>query len=373
MTHLAKTLVAAGYFVDVIKAADEYYGLDIEEDAEQPVDSITQVVVRSKNKYLQYYEWIGAYIKAADKLIRNKKYSVCLISASPYQYFAAANRLAKKHGIPLVLDIRDRLAPDACGVEHYTGVVALLNRIRLKINLEIERSAIKAASACVLVGRDEKNWYKNKYINSGDKFYVVRNGYDASVMTEIEKLSTPLATLLSNKSLRLAVLGKMGFYVPEHLVVLRDALDELVDAGFSVQFDQYYPDDTNCMNCFKDRDYYCVREMLPYKSALATLRSNYDVMVTSNLPYGIGTKIFDYILVNKPVIAICTKGSELAEIASSFENGFVCETSEEVILALTSICERSIQVLDSSENKRLAFSREEQEKEYIKIIQAVEQ
>lgn len=372
MTHLAKTLTANGYLVDVVKAADDYYGLDIEEDTEQTVHSITQVTVSSNNKYIQYYEWIGAYIKAASELIRNTNYSACLVSASPYQYFAAANYIAKKYGIPLILDIRDRLAPDACGVEHYTGVVALLNRIRLKINQEIELNAISTASACVLVGKDEKNWYKQKYQKYRDKFYVVRNGYDASIQSEIEKLSAPSAPLQSNRILRLAVLGKIGFYVPEHLFVLRDALDELVNAGFIIQFDQYYPDDINCIDCFKDRDYYRARDMLPYEQALATLRTNYDVMVTSNLSYGIGTKIFDYVLVNKPVIALCTKGSELAEIASSFQNGFACEDSEEIISALTLICNNNIQVLDTSKKKRLAFSREEQEMDYLKIIQAVE-
>ena len=71
---------------------------------------------------------------------------------------------------------------------------------------------------------------------------------------------------------------------------------------------------------------------------------------------GLGTKIYDYIYLNKPIIYIGKKGTDLASFVESFEYGFICETEEEIIQTIDFILSNKIKFL-SNKNIKESMSK----------------
>ena len=78
-------------------------------------------------------------------------------------------------------------------------------------------------------------------------------------------------------------------------------------------------------------------------------------------PDDVGTKIYDYIFWNKPVVAVVPPEGPLAKLLSGFANGFVCTTSDEVRAAVERIAAERLDCLDPNLD-RDRFSRRHQNK-----------
>ena len=81
----------------------------------------------------------------------------------------------------------------------------------------------------------------------------------------------------------------------------------------------------------------------------------------------IGTKIYDYIYLNKPIIYVGPKNTSFAEMVSIFTNGFVCSNSKEVNSTIKMLKLQSISTLDA-EDKSAAYARSEQNKKWIELL-----
>ena len=82
-------------------------------------------------------------------------------------------------------------------------------------------------------------------------------------------------------------------------------------------------------------------------------------VVEDTSPDDVGTKIYDYIYWNKPVVAVVPPEGPLAALVSGFENGFVCTTSDEVRAAVERIANEGLDCLDPALD-RDRFSRRHQ-------------
>ena len=73
----------------------------------------------------------------------------------------------------------------------------------------------------------------------------------------------------------------------------------------------------------------------------------------------IGTKIYDYIYVNRPVLYCGTKPTYLSDLVSGFKGGYVCTDEEQVIKAVTGIIN----------DRKKTFTDEADTKTYSRTIQ----
>ena len=62
-------------------------------------------------------------------------------------------------------------------------------------------------------------------------------------------------------------------------------------------------------------------------------------------PEGPGTKIFDYIYLNKPVIGITKPGISLERLLSKFDHAYICHSKEDVKKAISNLTENNINTL----------------------------
>ena len=85
-------------------------------------------------------------------------------------------------------------------------------------------------------------------------------------------------------------------------------------------------------------------------------------------PTGLGTKIFDYINLNKPVLVVAPKDIYFAEFISQFENCFRVETEEEIYNTFKKIIDEQIENLGSDVNAD-RFSRRHQNKRFQALVE----
>ena len=111
-------------------------------------------------------------------------------------------------------------------------------------------------------------------------------------------------------------------------------------------------------SCVGPKSYYDTMEILNHEVHVTVII--YKHMV------GLGTKVFDYIMLNKPILYVGPKNTELANFLRQFENAYVCETEEEIISVLNLIYKKKALYLTDKPNNM--YSRDEQNMLYEKLL-----
>ena len=101
--------------------------------------------------------------------------------------------------------------------------------------------------------------------------------------------------------------------------------------------------------------------LMEYQAGMARLGDADFFVVEDTSPDDVGTKIYDYIFWNKPVVAVVPPEGPLAKLLSGFANGFVCTTSDEVRAVVERIAAERLDCLDPNLD-RDRFSRRHQNK-----------
>ena len=117
--------------------------------------------------------------------------------------------------------------------------------------------------------------------------------------------------------------------------------------------------------CDNEVPYEC-KGYVEYAKGIQFLRSNSDILLLSSdlEGVGLGTKVYDYIFCNKPIIFVGSETTALASFVSSFTNGFVCTNKTETFGALEKIISEKIDALDDNIDV-YSFSRGKQNERYI--------
>ena len=85
-----------------------------------------------------------------------------------------------------------------------------------------------------------------------------------------------------------------------------------------------------------------------YSEGMSILGAADFFVVEDTSPDDVGTKIYDYIYWNKPIIAAVPPNIPLAKLISQFEHGYLCETSDDIERAIDDIIRNQYSVLDPS-------------------------
>ena len=85
---------------------------------------------------------------------------------------------------------------------------------------------------------------------------------------------------------------------------------------------------------------------MSYEEGMALLGTADFFIVEDTSPDDVGTKIYDYIYFNKPVVAATPPNIPLAKLVRTFENGYVCSTDKEVEAAMYKVVTEHPEKLD---------------------------
>lgn len=329
------------------------------------------VPAESANKYLfaiSYDKQIRACRRAAKKQLNKNNYDVIIMSCGPTYQQEAVLRFAKKENIPLVMDMRDLDVLSKDSGKHNCFIKALKNLFWKYRKYRPEKLCMEYAKKVVVVVPGADTDVEKAYGISKDKTTVIYNGYDEKSLEDLPKEEKDSGIL------RIGFFGKLMCYSPERGEMLLAALDGLSKSGVSIELYHVGPKCPKAYETINDLglcpQIYNFEGPKDYREGMA-LMQNADMFAIEYLdPKGLGTKIFDYIFLNKPIICVSPKECVLARTVSSFENGFSCDSEVEIAEAIKTIVEERRTVLDNMADLSV-YSRTKQNERYEKLLMEI--
>jgi glycosyltransferase involved in cell wall biosynthesis len=367
MSSLAKFLLKKNYIVDL---------LTTKKDGEIPVDCVNdfyEVEEFSGNgdsafaRYNQFKENQSRYIQTFLKIIGDKEYSLILITGGPF-YTMAISKIAKKRNIPCILDFRDPWTFDIRGLDDLLSPKRIITRAMF---LPMERSAVQSASAIVTVTPRWVDMFKTLYPCRKSKVYLVENGYDDERLANISIKSDEKISRGFDSTIQIAVFGKLFYYSEHYSKVFLSALEKCW-SDFKILQIGDRENVTDCyLNSFNlDVDVVKSTGFMEYEEGVKTLSTADAFLIIDSRKGALGTKLYDYIYIDKPIIFVGPKKSSFADIIAQLPNGYVCSTKEEVLYAFATL--KNEKTKSEYRNKDvLKYARSVQNQKYMQLIENI--
>lgn len=276
------------------------------------------------------------YVSTFRRILKEHPIDIVVVSGGPFYTFGIA-QAAKMCGVPCILDFRDPWTFDIRGWKDMLSPMRAFTRL---IQKKYERQAICAASAVVTVTPRWKDRFVKNYPAQIEKFHLIENGFDDSLLAQVHlpeknKLNSPLV---------LGVFGKLFYYTDLYSKVFLDAMKET-----NIQVLQI-GNREKCTNQYlKQRNIDIARlqdtGFLPYTAGITTLGQADAFLIIDIRKDALGTKIYDYIWCNRPILYVGPQDTELARLVDSFDNGFVCSNASQVVAAIEKIQNKKLNSL----------------------------
>ncbi len=289
------------------------------------------------------------------------KFDVVIVSGGPFYTFQIAEE-AKRLGIPCILDFRD---PWILDIREFSDYFSPKKNLLKLIQLRAESSAVKAATAIVTVTETWKEKYCKHYKKFKEKFVLIENGYDDRLLKTIDLPNT------ENSGFTVGVFGKIFYYTKNYSMVFLSALKSY-DKDLSVlQIGDREADTDKLIKKIKlSPEIIKSTGFVDYVDGIKLLNGVDAFLIIDARKGAIGTKIYDYIYLNKPIIFVGPRNTVIANMVSKFENGFVCSSEDEVINAFNEIIENKKSYL-ALETRPESFCRSRQNDKWLDLIEKI--
>lgn len=287
------------------------------------------------------------FARVLSDLVDPADYDVVLNTCGPYYPLEAAPTIACWR-IPYVLDFRDLGAINyrpaiVSGVGAGGAAKAALKRLYGVLIKRRERRAVRLADRVICISGIDLETMDVAY-GLGSKASVATNGFDEARLGSIRPSGEKPFGLTA------AVFGKFMYYDKDKAAAILEALCEMraggVDAGLVHIGKKYDWIDGVMESKGINPACYANLGLMEYQAGMACLGGADFFVVEDTSPDDVGTKIYDYIFWNKPVVAVVPPEGPLAKLLSGFANGFVCTTSDEVRAAVERIVAERLDCLD---------------------------
>ncbi len=294
------------------------------------------------------------YVEAFAKAASENKIDIAVVSGGPFYSFAIAKQ-AKKLGIPCIIDFRDPWTFDIRGIKDMLSPMRLATRL---IQKPYEKQAVKAASAVVTVTPGWRDKFVSLYPAIKDKFNLIENGFDDALLSGItipekQEISKPFC---------FGVFGKLFYYTEEYSHILLSAMESdgfnILQVGKREEItDSYLSSHSLALDRVKDTGF------LDYTGGIEALGAADAFLIVDVRKEALGTKAYDYIWYNRPIVYVGPQDAELARLIASFENGFVCSDKSEILDAVNTIKADKLLCLDKNLNPA-GYGRSAQNKKW---------
>jgi len=316
------------------------------------------------------YFWIKPSIKFLSNYLRKNHIDLIISTGPPHSTHLIALILKKKHNIKWIADFRDPWTH----IEYFDSL-PLLN-INRKKHKELEKDVVSLADVVLTVS---PSWSKIFSQIGAKRTSVILNGFD------LDDYNTFNSQITSSKSENFTI-GYFGLYNEsrDHLFfweTIKQIVNlekdfhrggnsknlKLLFAGevhhsFFTQVKSYgLEDNVSFLNYLPHKE--SIKKM--FECDLLLVTQGDTVAVSGRVP----AKVFEYLPVRKPILAIGKKDSDLEKILSSISCAWFVDFNNSELLYNT--------ILDIYESNYICtdsinvFSREEQTKKLIQLISSI--
>lgn len=365
---LSKLLSKNGHKVIVVKASDDGYGEEVDESLAGMDKNIQTISVNAKNNLVHnlFVNYLK-FRKVVKDLITQDDIFLLILCGGPFYYFPIGKCINLKYSIPYILDYRDNLFIKSQNIfdELY----------KLVFKFFWDKPSLKYASYIINVTNQLTNLHRleNPQIEE-KKFITIFNGYDDSYSFKRKSESVQKEGEESKEwdVLKVGIFGKFCYYESKDVEVLLSSLD---NKAFKVEIFQIGEEEKNFIEMVlkdgKEKNFKFLGYM-NYEKGLQVLQEMDCFMLNSREPYELGTKIFDYIYLNKPIIAFTTPESEISGLLGSFDNSFlVFDEKENIADIFEKIYLLKEKVLDKNIKNIAKYSRSYQFEKLLNNIKKI--
>ncbi|WP_418430475.1 glycosyltransferase [Blautia sp.] len=300
------------------------------------------------------------YQSAVEGMIKECHPDIVIISGGPFFTFACT-KTAKKHGVPSILDFRDPWIFDIR--EGWYSRSTMVERI---VHLLDERTAVANATRVTTVTDGWVKLFKKFYPLQRSKFVKIENGYDDAIVESI-KLDNPHTKM--EDTLVITGFGKMFYYSDKYSLIFLQGLKKYLDAGKKANLLQVGSRESQADSLLNKanvaQDVLQTTGFVDYKVGVQKIAESDVCLIIDSRNHALGTKLYDYIFINRPILFVGPKNSDLSKMVLQFKNGFACTTGEEVFNALQTLKKNDFL---SEKPSREQFKRERQNKLWRDLI-----
>ncbi len=360
MISLVKFLIALNNKITVVKLQNDNY----------PSNAIGEEYIDGA-RYIEF-DVKGKTFKESEKILENildnhceqNSYDIIIVSCGPFFTVTPTKNIGLKYNIPYIMDYRDlwlyKHRPNDTLKKFFGNIKSIL------LFNKAEKEALKHCAKFVSVTNGCVRIMEKHYSFIKGKTSCIYNGYEEEIVEE------KINNTISEGKYNLVIFGKLSYYSEEKANLLIKAIAQLINTGYDISITHIGKEEPVIKrilseNAISSERYRCLG-LVDYASGMAHLK-NSDVSISViDFKIGLGTKLFDYIRINKPIVALAPPDSEYEEILSQYENAFICQTLEDITNALEKIFSEDIKVLATNNTEQ--YSRKMQNEIYYKLIES---
>lgn len=307
---------------------------------------------------------INAFRQELAQLLSREKFDAALISGGPFYTFPASN-LFRQYAVPYIVDYRDLHVSCREKRKHGFSISTAKYWLTFPFRVWREWSCVRKANAVTVVYPDMKtNLCKFFHIDPAS-VHVCLNGFDEEEIAKARMaIEEQLPEKSDQKSFTIGYFGKLMYYDSNYTRMFFGAMDRLRSSGMNVRMLHIGPSSGSIEKLLERDEYhlsswYRCTGLMDYGLGVANLSKCNAFYLEYIAPEGPGTKIFDYIYLNKPVVALVKPGIAMERFLGRFDGAFICHSEEEIEEALRRVIggEKSLLL---NENERVLYSRRAQ-------------
>ena len=361
MSSLAKFLIQTGHSVSVLKIRDEEYspnctGLEVD----------PRINTHSFSEQGNSSQIEQQLLELIDKVCI-QTFDCCIVSCGPYYTIRPSIYLTEKYDIPLIVDYRDLWLYDP---RPSTSLRSFLGTQKLRIFQKgLERKLMTTCAQFVTITPLSMQTMKKHYPILQGKSHCIYNGY-----TPFPEFDSSVKKEQKTETTDIYFLGKLSYYDRAAALLYFRAVASLRKQGYPVRIIHIGVPEENQSLLDEARlssDAYVQLGQMSYQTALETAINADIFAAVINYKHGLGTKLFDYIYLNRPVVAIAPQNSEFEGLLAPATAGYVCQTKEQIEKSIKRIIDLNQTVLTEDSSYRKNFSRQYQNQRYLDLLLSI--
>ena len=337
MSSLSRYLIKKGVKLWILTEKKEIMGTDIKAEY-RFVES-----VRTGNFLTEFIINRNRYLFAFRELSDIEEFDAVIISGGPFYTFPVAIE-AKKKNIRCCLDFRDPWVFDIR--EDFFNI---RNLIRQMYYLPYERKAVKAVDDVVTVTDRWVKSFRRYYPTCRSKIHLIENGFDDEQLNGLKRMDYERSAPVT-----IGVFGKLFYYTDKYSRIFARALKKYTYKISVIQIGEREKQVDEILDQINiEHNIIESTGFMSYKSGMEMLMNADYFLIIDARNDAIGTKIYDYIYLQKPIIYVGPKNTYISEIIIKYQLGYSCKNQQEVekVLEDLGVSDKKVQINEESRNR----------------------
>lgn len=267
--------------------------------------------------------WIPFAVKQGSKICRSESIKAVLATIGPYSAAVAAYLVARKVGLPLVIDYRD--------LWQGNSELFYLTKALRKYSYRWEESILEYASAVIMNTNSARDEIRKLYPRiEPHKFEVIPNGWDQSDFLDLQPAM--------NSKISFTYAGSLsGLRSPKYL--LKAVREQKLDLEDNVifRFIGNYNQEIRILLMDDDlSDNVKVEQSLTHREVLAEMLGSTFLMLIvppDHSRNAIPAKVYEYLACRRPIIILAPPGSEVVELLHKHQAAMVAPYDDPKLIA----------------------------------------